>query len=302
VPPRLDPTGRLAENSRSVQIDTVRGESRLGSWTYSAWRPPRLAGIIDHLWHYEGPTSHRRKRVFPNGKVEVILNFAAPYRLLAGAGTELCRVAWVGGPQVEPLVVEQPPRQDAVGVRLRPAGAYALLGRPVREVAGLSVDLADLIGPAAPELAERCDAAATVADRFRIAIGWIVHRLARNRGMDEAVAWAVARIDDSGGTVAIAELRDQTGLSKARLVALFREQVGLAPKVYARVVRFHRALGLLQGGAGRLTDVALDARFYDQPHMNAEFRALGGVTPREFVAARHPVGDGSTASDGPPAR
>jgi AraC-like DNA-binding protein len=91
-------------------------------------------------------------------------------------------------------------------------------------------------------------------------------------------------------------------MSKARLAGRFREQVGLTPKLYARVVRFHQTLGILQsGGPGRLTDVALDGQFYDQPHMNAEFRALGGLTPREFLAARHPVGDGSTANDGPPA-
>jgi AraC-like DNA-binding protein len=51
----------------------------------------------------------------------------------------------------------------------------------------------------------------------------------------------------------------------------------------------------------RLTDVALDAQYCDHAHMNAEFRALGGVTPRAFLAARHLVGDGSTVSEGPPA-
>jgi AraC-like DNA-binding protein len=51
----------------------------------------------------------------------------------------------------------------------------------------------------------------------------------------------------------------------------------------------------------RLTDVALDAPYCDHAHMNAEFRALGGVTPRAFLAARHLVGDGSTVSEGPPA-
>jgi AraC-like DNA-binding protein len=123
----------------------------------------------------------------------------------------------------------------------------------------------------------------------------------RAHGMDKAVAWAVAQLDASGGATSIAELRERTGLSKARLVEAFRDQVGLAPKLYGRIVRFHRALGRLQNAeSARLTDVALDAQYYDQPHMNAEFRALGGVTPRAFLAARHPVGDGSTASDGPP--
>jgi len=285
-----------------MRIETARGDFPGGSWTFSTWRPPHLAGLVDHIWAYSGPSSHRRKRVFPNGRVELLINFGDPYRLLDYRGVDHCRIAWLGGPQVGPLVVHQPLHQNVMGVRLLPAGAYGLLARPMRDVVGLSLDLADLVGPAAGELAERCDAAPSVAARFRIVAEWITGRLARTRGMDEAIAWAVSRLDDSGGTVPIRELRAHVGMSKARLAGLFREQVGLTPKLYARVVRFHQTLGMLQaGGPGRLTDVALDARYYDQPHMNAEFRALGGLTPSEFLASRHPVGDGTTANDGVPA-
>ena len=285
-----------------MRIETIHGVLPTGSWSFSSWRPPHLAGVVDHMWAYSGPTSHRLKRVFPNGRVELLINFGDPYRILDGRGADHCRIAWLGGPQVGPLLVHQPLRQDVMGVRLLPAGAYGLLSRPMRDVTGLSVDLADLIGPTAGELAERCDAAGSVVARFRIVSAWMAGRLALNRGVDEAVAWAVSRLEDSGGTVPIRELRAHVGLSKARLAGLFREQVGLTPKLYARVVRFHQTLGLLQaGGPGRLTDVALDGRYYDQPHMNAEFRALGGLTPSEFLASRHPVGDGTTANDGVPA-
>jgi AraC-like DNA-binding protein len=34
--------------------------------------------------------------------------------------------------------------------------------------------------------------------------------------------------------------------------------------------------------------VALAAGYYDQPHMNAEFRQLSGLTPREFLARARP--------------
>lgn len=285
-----------------MRVETVRGDSPLGAFTYTSWRPPHLAGLVDLVWAYTGPTSHRRKRVFPNGRVEVLLNFAAPYRLDGGAGAEHCRVAWLGGLQEGPLVVEQPDRQDVVGVRLRPAGAYGLLRRPMRDVTGLSVDLADLIGPEAGELAERAAVPGSVAHRFAVVSEWLSRGLARTRGMDEAVAWAVARIDGSGGAVPVGELRARTGLSKARLAAVFREQVGLTPKRYARVVRLHRTLGVLQAGAMTLTEAALSCHYYDQAHMNAEFRALAGVTPRAFLAARHPVGDGTTAAEGPPRR
>lgn len=285
-----------------MRIETARGVSPLGAWSYSAWRPPHLGGLVDHVWAYDGPSTHRRKRVFPNGRVELLLNFGEPYRVVEGGDTQLRWSAWIGGPQAGPMVLEQPAHQHVLGVRLRPAGARAIVAPPMREVTGLSVDLADLVGSAAGELVERCHAACSVEHRVRIVADWIGRCFLRAHGMDEAVAWAVAQLDASGGTVPIAALRERTGLSKARLVQAFRDQVGLAPKLYGRVVRFHRTLGLLQGTpAGRLTDVALDARFCDQPHMNAEFRALGGITPREFLALRHPMGDGSTASDGPAA-
>jgi AraC-like DNA-binding protein len=285
-----------------MRVETVHGDSPLGSWRYSAWRPPHLGGLIDHVWAYSGPSTHRRKRVFPNGRAELLLNFGEPYRVVEGGDAELRWRAWISGLQAGPMVVDQPAHQQVMGIRLLPAGARAIVARPMREVTGLSVDLADLVGPAAGELVERCHAASSIEHRFRIVADWIRRCFLQAHGVDDGVAWAVAQLDASGGTVPIAALRERTRLSKARLVHAFRDQVGLAPKLYGRVVRFHQTLGLLQSAAtGRLTDVALDARFCDQPHMNAEFRALGGLTPREFLALRHPVGDGSTAADGPAA-
>jgi AraC-like DNA-binding protein len=285
-----------------MAIATVTGTSPRGRWSYHVWRPPQLRGLVDHVWAYDGPSSHRRKRVFPNGRVEMVLNFGEPYRLVEGAGTELCRTAWISGPQVGPLLLEQPAYQHVVGVRLRPAGARAVVARPLRETTGLSVDLADLVGLDANELLERCEAACSVMSRFRVVAQWIGERLARTPGLDGAVAWAVAQLDASGGTIPIAGLRERTGLSKPRLVEAFRDQVGLAPKLYGRIVRFRRTQSRLQSTERlQLTDLALDAQYYDQPHMNAEFRTLGGITPRAFLAARHPVGDGSTAGDGPAA-
>jgi AraC-like DNA-binding protein len=285
----------------SGAFQTVRGVSLLGRWSYSVWRPPQLHGLIDHVWAYDGPSSHRLKRVFPNGRVEILLNFGDAYRLVEGAGARACGNAWLSGPQVGPIVLEQPAHQRVIGVRLRPAGAYAVIARPLRETTGLSLDLVDVVGAEASELLERCEEATSLERRFRVVAQWIGGCLARTRGMDRAVAWAVAQLDASGGAIPIAALRERTGLSETRLVEAFRDQVGLAPKLYGRLVRFHRALGQLQFARWvRLTDVALDAQFYDQAHMNAEFRTLGGVTPRAVLAARHPVGDGSTISEGPP--
>jgi len=99
-----------------------------------------------------------------------------------------------------------------------------------------------------------------------------------------AVAHARARfptVDDVGAVV------EETGYSHRRFIGLFRAAVGLAPKLYCRVLRFQDALRLLAGQpSASLVDVALAAGYSDQPHLNREFRELAGVSPVEYRAAR----------------
>src|SRR5215471_11684283 len=256
-----------------MKISTLHNDTPLGSWIYSEWRPRHLAGLVEVIWYFKGPTSSARKRILPNGMVEMLVNFGEPYRTISGAGPEWLKKAWLAGLQSRPMVGEQPPRQDVMGVRMCPAGAYALLNGPMREISELVVDLEDLVGRAADELAERCYDAASVEERLRRAADWVAERMMKSRGIDPAVAWAAGQIEQSGGSVSIAELRRRTGMSKTRLAEAFREQIGLAPKLYSRVVRFRRAAALLQKGAEPLVEVALAAGYYDQPHMNAEFRS-----------------------------
>ncbi len=233
----------------------------------------------------------------PNGKVELLVNLGEPYRTIEGRGLQVLREGCISGMQSAPMVLEQPPRQNVLGVRLRPAGAFALLAAPLRETSGLVVGLEDVFGRAARELHDRCHDAADTPELFRILADWIRRRIGESRVTTPEIAWSAARIDGTHGGVPIETLRRETGFSPARLAGLFREEIGLKPKFYARVVRFRRVLKVLQDGTAPLAEVALDAAFYDQPHMTTEFRELSGMTPREFLRARHPVGDGTTAAD-----
>jgi AraC-like DNA-binding protein len=266
-------------------------------WAYREWRPLRLAEHVELVWYFEGPSAYRRKRIFPNGRVELLINMGDPYRLCVGKGTEIVRSGCLSGMQSGPMVLEQPARQSVLGVRLRPAGALALLAAPLRETSGLIVDLDAAFGRAVSELVERCQEADDIPQRFQIVAAWLSRRIAEARAATPEVAWSAARLERTAGDVAIGVLRQQTGLSKSRLAALFRDEIGLTPKLYARVLRFRRLLQMLQEGHASLADAALEAAYYDQPHMTAEFRELGGITPREFLASRHPVGDGTTAAD-----
>jgi len=277
----------------TLSIVSQHLDSELGRWSHTEWRPGRehpLRWAVERVWDFDGMASAPRERVFPNGMSELIVQLDDRYLDVLGAGTTVTPATCVTGIYSRALVVEAPRRRcRVIGVRFHPSGAWALLGHPLSELAGLTADLEDLLGRAAPELAERCHDADSGSERVRRVAAWLERRLlcaTATRSVNAAASWVASCIARSGGTAVIGTLRAKASLTGARLSSVFLQQVGVTPKRYARIVRFDRALAMLSRPGALLSRVALDAGYYDQPHMNAEFREMAGLTPRQFLTAR----------------
>lgn len=289
-----------------MNITVHRIDSDLGSWTQTEWRPPSdhpLSWVVERIWDFEGRTTHRRERVFPNGSVELIVQLDDRYHDVHGAVMQLTPRTCVTGVQTGPMVIQAPPaprRCRVLGVRFHPPGAWVVLEHPLVELAGVTVDLQDVAGQAADELAGTCEDAVDGRERMRRTVAWLCDRLHRSSWpsrLNPAVCWLARRIIAEHGAVRIASLREQVGIGAAQLAAAFLEQIGVTPKRYARVHRFRHALDILHDGTSNLAGIALRAGYYDQPHMNAEFREMAGLTPREFMAAlRYPASTSTAES------
>jgi methylphosphotriester-DNA--protein-cysteine methyltransferase len=74
------------------------------------------------------------------------------------------------------------------------------------------------------------------------------------------------------------------------LITKFRQQVGLAPKTAARLVRFEqvwRRLG--DGGPAHWDRIAAYGGYADQSHLIRDFREFTGGSPAEFLARSTPA-------------
>lgn len=76
-------------------------------------------------------------------------------------------------------------------------------------------------------------------------------------------------------------------MSHRHFIARFRESVGLGPKRCARILRFNRALRLIDSGAPLSgAGVAYDCGYNDQSHLIRDFREFSGHTPTALVGVR----------------
>ena len=90
------------------------------------------------------------------------------------------------------------------------------------------------------------------------------------------------RIEETGGAVEMRALARELGYSRKHVITLFRDHVGLPPKLLARIVRFDGLLRQLRTGAATSwADLALDCGYYDQAHLVREVRRFTGLTPTE---------------------
>ncbi|MCW5634315.1 MAG: AraC family transcriptional regulator [Rubrivivax sp.] len=248
-----------------------------------------LDAFVELIWAVRGAAPYRRAAVLPNGAVQLMLNFGAAHRLLRCAGRAAQREfdgAWVAGLQELPLEIEAPDFTDIFAVRFRPGGAHAFFrGGPLDALTHDVVAAEGWMPRDLAELHERVGGAGDRAAQALAAEAWLLARLAPREPGHGLVQRAVAALADPLPGASVHETCERLGVSNRHLIALFRRHVGLAPKTYARVRRFHATLAGLAAGAAP-ADLAARLGFADQAHMGNEFRRLAGVTPGEFVARR----------------
>lgn len=174
--------------------------------------------------------------------------------------------------------------QRAVTARLHLGASEAVLGVRASALAGRIVALEDLWGDAATRrLLDRLAGARDAIDAAALLESVIIERLAIAGGRRPGAQLAL----DAAGRLLrgkVYAVAADLGVSERHLRRVFREHVGVSPKAFARLVRFHRALGAARAERhASWAGIAAAAGYYDQAHLIADFRAIAGVTPQALL-------------------
>lgn len=243
-----------------------------------------LALFVREYWVLQGDAAGGAPHpIFPDGRPELVFNLGAPVAEL-GADRRprlLQPPAIFVGQMTGPVHIAPSGRLNMVGVKLAPWGAAAFIDGAAGELRNRTVALGDGWEAWLEAFAAARDAGG--GDDASLAAS--LDRLLRRR-LEAGDARRLRRLTAVAGSLHGSRLPTVDAWSRAlgcsarTLERHFDTFVGLAPKEFARVRRFQRALRLGTERTGlSLAAVAAGAGYTDQAHLGRDFHEFAGCAP-----------------------
>jgi len=264
---------------------------------YFQVKPPEpLSRHIECLWYLETDTaSPVAQRIVPDGCMELVLHAGEPFTQLKHGCPQRQDRAMLCGQLTAPIFLAQNSRGRVFGIRFRP-GAAALLRIPMADLADHLVPLDQLSAHLHRDLMDALQGEVPLPALARLSA--ILQTQLASARSSASLEYAASRIRDSNGLVSLLELSRELGVTERQLQRLFRQGVGITPKMLCRVTRFQNVLARLDAHSERWADAAVDAAYYDQSHLLRDFRQFAGATPTFLISPSTDLAEHFTRREG----
>lgn len=220
-------------------------------------------------------------------RLEQMLEFelGAPFVVHHAAGhNEWTPGQAVIGAQVKGCArIELTPGVISFAIFFRPTGLSRLFCVPVRELSNQDYDAA-LVWKLAVPLKHRIAECVTFEDRVHTVEEILLGMAPRVPSKERMVAVA-EHVFSLRGVVGVSQLANAAGMGIRHFEREFLGEVGIPPKLYARVARFQSALDAKIASPCRgWLEIAHSLHYHDQRHMIRDFQLLGGDAPQRLLA------------------
>ena len=248
-----------------------------------------LRGWVSHYWELEGyfkPSEPRSlQRLVPGINTAVIIQLGDPVDVRGADGDWQRRpVAFVEGHFEKPFNLRFAGRFRLVGISFAPGRVHRFIRDSQAQINNRFVDLSDILGETGRFLAERVhpiaafEDIAAVFDEFLLATA-VVER-SDERGLFRAVRLALQH----PLTASVKDLAEAADLSPRQLERRFQDTVGMAPQYFCRLARFdHFVKRWNIKPQLRLAALAHECGYFDQSHLNRDFKWFTGETPTRYL-------------------
>jgi AraC-like DNA-binding protein len=241
--------------------------------------PPALRQMVQYFWTLEGVAPDDRRAVLlPTSAPEMIFNLNGTGIGVGSLQHTAPLLEWLG-PLTRPQLVTTHGPLDLLGVRFFPHTAGLFVNASMDDFTDTLIALPDVVGKSARMLGEELTGCSHPQERLRrVAVFLQAHQPKVIPNTHHLLQASLLQLEQPQP----GSLRRTRSYSPRYLQQLFRRYVGISPRTYFQIQRFHQSLAHLQKGEESLTQIAYTCGYSDQSHFIRVFKAFAGCTPLQF--------------------
>lgn len=251
-----------------------------------------LSQFIDHFFYYAGYIpEHSVDRFLPDGDVQIIFDLTNYPKYIYDNNSlkqiQSCQKVWISGFRTEPITIPSGKESEMLIVQFKKGKAFPFLIEPMHNLTNFVVDAELVLCPEILSIREQLLDADSPLLKFQVLEKHLLNIYLNKLEENPFVDFSISKILASPNQCSIKAISDKAGYSQKHIIKLFKESVGVTPKEFLKIIRFQKAIQLIELQASiDWTAVAYDCGFYDQSHFIADFKTFSAFTPTEYIGQR----------------
>jgi len=243
------------------------------NYHYSQYYPDKSLCDYVKFFYYFHSDDTVPERILPFGTTEITIR-------MDGDNNNI----FITNPATRSYHVKPGSLHSTVGICFQPWALNSLFKIPQHQLSNTKLPLGDVLGKEFRDLAALLKGIKNYSDVLRLLQAYLVNTITTPQ--NPLIIDAIRYVDQENGLIDIQDLYKRYNISERRLQQLFNNAIGMSPKKYCLLKRFHLAVTRLNAGSN-LTDLALGLHYYDQAHFIHDFSSLAGICPGDFLKEKN---------------
>lgn len=244
--------------------------------------------VESFIYYRDYDPVHSIDRFLPDGNVNIVVDLKDRPQYIYDNETlkeiQACRHVWFSGIRTNFITIPSGKESEMFIINFHKGRAYPFLEMPLHELTDSVVDGDLVLTNEIMNLREMILESVLITQKFMVVENYLAKKFRNKLIVNPFIEFAVNKIVASPNQMSIEQISNKVGYSQKHLIKLFKDNVGLTPKGFLKIIRFQKAIEEIAASKKPdWTGIAYESGYYDQSHFINDFKAFSGYTPNQYL-------------------
>lgn len=247
---------------------------------------PSLAQYIKHYWIVNANYIDKTIQTIPSGCIHLVFHRGDALRF---SNEKVQPRNFIRGQLSNHGKLFSPGCIDMIAIVFHPLGLTPFISLPLNQVYNQYIDIETIEDTGLKNLKKDISNEEDTLICIKLIENFLLNRIYKFNHYNYSRIYKSIQLIKKQTEIDVLSLADKACLGYRHFKREFSRYIGMDPKEYLRVIRFQKALYILQEKPGiDMGELAYICGFYDHSHLVKDFKSMSGCSPTEYLSSRKP--------------